>query len=76
MLATVYSSVPPSSNKQRSSDFSLVFPFVSMAIDNVDRVTVKSDEDWKNGFIPWLENHERNHVGVEDGVFVVSDRVS
>ena len=55
--------------------FPLFVSVFSMAIDNVDRVTVRSDEDWEKGFIPWLENHEKHNIGVEDGVFVVSDLV-
>lgn len=46
-----------------------------MSIDDVDRVILNCEEDWETHFIPWLEVHEKNNVGVEDGVFVASDHV-
>lgn len=42
-----------------------------MFSNTVDRVAIKSDEDWQTFFIPWLEHQEENNVGVDDGVFVV-----
>lgn len=40
-------------------------------MEPIVRVSISNDCEWETQFIPWLEEKEKNNVGVEDGVFVV-----
>ncbi len=40
-------------------------------MEHITRVNISKDCEWETEFITWLEEMEKNNVGVEDGVFVV-----
>ncbi|KAE8740795.1 hypothetical protein FOCC_FOCC013694 [Frankliniella occidentalis] len=41
-------------------------------MEPIVRVSISNDCEWETQFIPWLEEKEKNNVGVEDGVFVAT----